>query len=95
MMNKQPLERHDVRQAAYRGTDNDTDESGVPSGKSRHDPSADLSQVPNTARQSASDDADDHSGRVQPNFGQAGTYGGTQSDPAGKAQSSASPDEEE
>jgi hypothetical protein len=40
MSESKPLSTHDVRQSAYRGNGPDAGESGVPSGKERHDPSA-------------------------------------------------------
>lgn len=65
-----PLDTHDVRQGAYRGTGDKTEQSGIPDGKDRDDPSAE-DAVP--SRDTA--DGDDRSGRTQPNMGQAGTYG--------------------
>lgn len=84
-MTSKPLDQHDVRQAAHRGTGSEPEGTGIPRGTSRDDPSADLPAVPNTERGPESSDSDDASGRVQPNFGQAGTWGGSQAAPAGEA----------
>lgn len=76
-----PLGDHDVRQAAYRGGAADVAaDSGVPRGRGREVPShaawpQDAQQrVPETDAERA---GEDRSGRTQPNFGQAGTYGAT------------------
>jgi len=67
-----PLDSHDVRQSAYRGNGPQSDETGVPDGKERRDPS--LQDAP-ASDESLDDAGDDRSGRTQPNMGQAGTYG--------------------
>ncbi|WP_017910125.1 hypothetical protein [Xanthomonas sp. SHU 199] len=62
-----PTGTHDVRQAAYRGTQGDVSaDSGVPS-----------QPMPSPHARTPQDHGDDRSGRSQPNLGQAGTYGAT------------------
>jgi hypothetical protein len=67
-----PLDKHDVRQGAYRGEDNQPHATGIPDGKERHDPSASDASLP---EDKAQEDDNNPDGRTQPNMGQAGTYG--------------------
>jgi hypothetical protein len=71
-MNK-PLDKHDVRQSAYRGTDDQAPQTGIPDGKERRDPSAEDTELPEDTIKNG----DDRSGETQPNMGQAGSYGDT------------------
>ncbi|MRG99250.1 hypothetical protein GIY21_02990 [Xanthomonas sontii] len=71
-----PTGTHDVRQAAYRGTQGDVSaDSGVPpGGRDRGVPSQ---PMPSPHARTPQDHGEDRSGRSQPNLGQAGTYGAT------------------
>ncbi|MCW0374226.1 hypothetical protein [Xanthomonas sacchari] len=70
-----PTGTHDVRQAAYRGTQGDVSaDSGVPRGRDRDVPSQ---PMPPPQAPAPQDHGEDRSGRSQPNLGQAGTYGAT------------------
>ncbi|MCI2245142.1 hypothetical protein L3067_11075 [Xanthomonas sp. PPL568] len=71
-----PTGTHDVRQAAYRGTQGDdvASDSGVPRGRDRDVPSQ---PMPPPQARTPQDHGEDRSGRSQPNLGQAGTYGAT------------------
>lgn len=73
--NAPPTGTHDVRQAAYRGTQGDvSSDSGVPRGRDRDVPSQ---PMPSPHARTPQDHGEDRSGRSQPNLGQAGTYGAT------------------
>ncbi|MBO9875194.1 MULTISPECIES: hypothetical protein [Xanthomonas] len=73
--NAPPTGTHDVRQAAYRGTQGDVSaDSGVPRGRDRNVPSQ---PMPPPQAHTSHDHGEDRSGRSQPNLGQAGTYGAT------------------
>ncbi|XQA70196.1 hypothetical protein ACM9XB_01395 [Xanthomonas sacchari] len=71
-----PTCTHDVRQAAYRGTQGDVSaDSGVPPrGRDRDVPSQ---PIPPPQAPTPQNHGEDRSGRSQPNLGQAGTYGAT------------------
>ncbi|WP_295844409.1 hypothetical protein [uncultured Xanthomonas sp.] len=80
--NAPPTGTHDVRQAAYRGTQGDASaDSGVPRGRDRDVPSQ---PMPSPHARTPQNHGEDRSGRSQPNLGQAGTYGAT-SEHAGDA----------
>lgn len=67
-MNK-PLETRDVRQAAYRGDDHQSEQTGIPDGKDRRDPSLENASTDRVRTDKPG------GGVAQPNLGQAGTYG--------------------